>query len=290
MNASVTQRDATTTIITDGDSAIILKDLDQNAATVDQVAVARQTGEQLYGGTIDSKQTVLVGEWGDPHVRLGAVTGQANANLSAALNALKADAADGKIDDQAAFHRTVSMLADPSRALGTAGLGGQTTEVMDLQADHVLRNGSMTIAVDVEARDKQVAFAENAMFTFADGSKHTITNIWNRSGRDGALGVRAAQAGDGGQSNGTFFVVDAQTMGRVGSTHAYGAAHGSAFKYVLDVEGNFDASIGTVGQVWDRNSAMQGFGLGQVELLDRFQRVEEEKEKEKEREPVRTIP
>lgn len=275
MPASVSQLDASTTAIGDGESTILLKDLD-NDGTVDQIGVGRQSGAQVYGGTIDSNQTILAGEWGDPHVRNQVYDGAANANLTQALNALKADAADGTINDQAAYQRTVAMLNSP----GTAGAGGRTAEIMDLQADHVLVNGSMKIAVDCEALNDKVAVAENAKFTFADGSEHTISNIWNRRGNDGAIGARLAQAGDGGQSKGTFAVIDADTMGHVGTSHVFGAAHGSVGKYVLDVQGNFDGNLGTVGKFWARGSVMENLGMGYVALRDRF---EKEKEKDKEK-------
>jgi len=277
MTASVSNLDATTSAIGDGQSTILLKDLD-NDGKVDQIAVGSQSLAQVYGGTLDSSQTILAGEWGDPHVRNQVFEGAANANLTQALNALKADAADGTINDQAAYQRTVAMLTNAA----SAGAGGRTAEIMDLQADHKLINGSMVIAVDVEAQDANVAWAENAKFTFADGSEHTITNIWNRSGNDGAIGARAAQAGDGGQSKGTFAVVDADTMGHVGSTHVFGAAHGSVGKYVLNVQGDFNGTGGTVGKFWEQGSVMADLGLGYTALRDRFDK-EEEKEKVKER-------
>lgn len=266
MSTSVSQLDASTTAVGDGNSSILLKDLDSDGK-VDQVAMGNQSCAFVFGGTIDSSQTILAGEWGDPHVRNNVYEGAANASLTQALNALKADAADGTINDKAGYQRTVAMLTNP----GAAGVGGRAAEIMDLQADHVLVNGSMKIAVDVEAQNDKVAYAENAKFTFADGSEHTITNIWNRTGQDGAIGARAAQAGDGGQSKGTFAVIDADTMGHVGTSHVFGAAHGSTFKYVLDVQGNFDGTVGTVGKFWDHGSVMANLNLGHTAMRDRIQ-------------------
>ena len=273
MTASVSKLDGSTTAIGDGQSTILLKDLD-NDGNVDQIGVGSQTGAHVYGGTIDSSQTILAGEYGDPHVRNQVFEGAANANLTAALNALKADAADGTINNQAAFQQTVAMLTNP----GAAGAGGRTAEIMDLQADHKLINGSMVIAVDCEALDANVALAENAKFTFADGSEHTITNIWNRSGHDGAIYARAAQAGDGGQSKGTFAVADADNMGHMDSSHIFGAAHGSVGKYVLNVQGDFNGNWGKVAQFWQPGSVMEGYGY--MPLRDRIQK-EKEKVKEK---------
>jgi len=279
MTASVSNLDATTSAIGDGQSTILLKDLD-NDGKVDQVAVGTQKNcAQVYGGTLDSSQTILAGEWGDPHVRNQVFEGDANDNLTQALNALKADAADGTINDQDAFQKTVAMLTNAA----SAGAGGRTAEIMDLQADHKLINGSMMIAVDVEAQDANVAFAENAKFTFADGSEHTITNIWNRSGQDGAIGARGGQAGDGGQSKGTFVVADADNMGHLESNHIFGAAHKSVGKYVLNVQGEFNGTAGTVGKFWEQGSVMANLGLGYTALRDRFEK-EKEKEKEKDKE------
>ena len=254
------------TTISDGTTSVLLKDMRDGGSAVDQVVMATQNGAQIYGGTIGGDQTILTGEWGDPHVRNQSYTGAANTALTQALNTLQADAADGRIDDLGGYNRVVGMLANAA----AAGQGGRTAEIMDLQADHVLVNGSMSIAVDCEALNAQVAFAENAKITFADGSEQTITNIWNRTGQDGALGVRGSQAGDGGQSKGTFVVVNADEMGHQGSTHLFGKAHGSVYKYVLDVAGKFDGSVGTVGKFWSHDSAMAQLGFGVVGIQDRF--------------------
>jgi hypothetical protein len=256
------------TTISDGTTSVLLKDMRDGGHAVDQVVMATQNGAQIYGGTIGGDQTILNGEWGDPHVRNQVYTGAANTALTQALNALHADAADGRIDDLGNYNKAVGMMANAA----TAGQGGRTVEIMDLQADHVLVNGSMSIAVDCEALNSNVAFAENAKITFADGSEQTITNIWNRTGQDGALGVRESQAGDGGQSKGTFVVANADEMGHAGSTHLFGAAHGSVYKYVLDVAGNFNGSVGSVGKFWSHHSAMAELGLGVVGMFDRFNR------------------
>lgn len=257
------------TTISDGTTSVLLKDMRDGGSAVDQVVMAQQKCAQIYGGTIGGDQTILTGEWGDPHVRNQSYTGAANTALTQALNALQADAADGRIDDLGGYNNVVEMLANAA----TAGQGGRTAEIMDLQADHVLVNGSMSIAVDCEAVNAHVAFAENAKITFADGSEQTITNIWNRTGHDGALGVRESRAGDGGQSKGTFVVVNADEMGHQGSTHLFGKAHGSVYKYVLDVAGNFDGNFGSVGKFWCHNSAIAQLGLGFSGALDRYNRV-----------------
>lgn len=254
------------TTISDGTTAVLLKDMRDGGNAVDQVVMATQNNAQIYGGTVGGDQTILTGEWGDPHVRNQVYTGAANTALTQALNALQADAADGRIDDLGGYNKAVGMLANAA----AAGQGGRMAEIMDLQADHVLVNGSMSIAVDVEAANAQVAYAENAEITFADGSRQTITNMWKRTDQEGALGVRESQAGDGGQSKGTFVVVNADEMGHQGSTHLFGKAHGSVYKYVLDVAGNFNGSVGSVGKFWSHDSAMAQLGFGVVGIRDRF--------------------
>lgn len=277
------------TTINDGTTTILLKDMHDGGNAVDQVVMATQNNASLYGGTIGEDQTILNGEWGDPHIRNQAYTGAANTALTQALNALHADAADGRIDDMANYNKAVGMMGNAA----TAGEGGRAVEIMDLQADHVLVNGSMRIAVDVERQgDTQVAYAENAKITFADGSEQTITNIWNRSGHDGTIGVRESRTGDGGQSKGTFVVVNADEMGHAGSTHLFGAAHGSVYKYVLDVDGNFNGNFGSVGKFWSHHSAMAELGLGVVGMLDRFNRPaaaapERKRRPEEEQQPER---
>jgi hypothetical protein len=267
------------TAISSGIAVVLLKDLRDGGSAVDQVVVTSQNDAQVYGGTIGDTETILTGEWGDPHVRNQVYTGASNTGLTQALNALKIDADDGRIDNLENYNKVVAMLTNAAES----GAGGRTAEIMDLQADHVLVNGSMRIAVDVESLNDEVAFAENAKITFADGSEKTITNIWNRTGSDGALGVRESETGDGGTSRGTFVVTSADEMGHQGSTHVFGAAHGSISKYVLDVKGTFRGEYGSAGQFWARDDEVAELGFGSVAFWDRYNRKADDESAERAR-------
>ncbi len=99
----------------DGQSVLILKDLG-NDGTVDQIGLVSQNAAQLLGGTIDSKKTILAGESRDNHVRNSVYEGAASASLAQALDALNADAADGTINDEAAYQRGSSEFRVGYRA------------------------------------------------------------------------------------------------------------------------------------------------------------------------------
>ena len=257
------------TTISDGTNVILLKDMLDGGGAVDQVVMASQANAQIYGGTIGDAETLLTGEWGDPHVKNHDYKGAANTALKQALEALQADAADGTINNMAGLNSVMSMLKNPS----SAGVGGTTHQIMDLQADHVLVNGSMSIAVDVEAINANVAFAENARITFADGSEQTITNIWNRTGHDGAIGARNSQAGDGGQSMGTFTVASADAIGHLESSAIFGQAWGSVGKYVLGIDGTFNPQYGEIGGLFSRDSVVAYWGYGTLPFEDRYNSV-----------------
>jgi hypothetical protein len=246
---SINKLDDTTTAVSNGNSVLLLKDLNKDGI-VDAIAAGTQNGAQLYFGDLSGDKVILAGEHGDPHVAQKLFKGAALNNLKGSMNDLLADARDGTLDNLTLLNNAIAHVQ-----------GGEQHEVMDVQADHVLKNGSNTAKVDVEALNDKVAFAENAVFSFADGKEYAIRNIWNRTGNDGDIGVGLAIAGEGGQSKGTFVTIDEKTMGHEDSTRAFGAAYGSVGKYVLDVAGNFHGEYGAVGKFMDKYDDYAATGL-----------------------------
>jgi hypothetical protein len=236
---SVQVLDRHTVAIGDGLRKIVLRDGNCDGR-VDHVGFASQAGEQVYGGSIrrDASAQVLPGEWGEPHLRNLVYEGVAKANFVEVLDELKRDAGDGVLNAEALFERAVAILNNPA----SAGTGGRRSDIADVHADHTLViDPKSTIAVDTEDAGGGLAFAENAKFSF-DGSQYTITNIWNRTGGDGPMGVRLAQPGDGGESMATFEVADPDTLRHSGTGTLLGQAQGSVGKHVLNADGRLDFS------------------------------------------------
>jgi hypothetical protein len=247
---SINKLDDTTTAVSNGKAVLILKDFDKDGK-VDAIALGSQTkGSEVYFGDLRGDKVILAGEWGDPHVAQKSFTDSALGTLKGSMNNVLADATDGTLNNAALLDTAVNQALN----------GGVHSEVMDLHADHVLKNGSNTAKVDVEAVGN-VAYAENAVFSFGDGKEYAIRNMWNRTGNDGDISVGLAVAGEGGQSKGTFVTIDEKTMGHADSTRAFGAAYGSVGKYVLDVAGNFHGEYGAVGKFMDKFDDYAATGL-----------------------------
>lgn len=240
---SITKLDDTTTAVSNGKAVLILKDFDKDGK-VDAIALGSQTkGSEVYFGDLRGDQAILAGEWGDPHVAQKSFKDSALGTLKGSMNNLLADASDGTLNNAALLDTAVNQALN----------GGVHNEVMDLHADHVFKNGNTTAKVDVEARGN-VAYAENAVFSFGDGKEYAIRNMWNRTGNDGDIGVGLAVAGEGGQSKGTFVTMDPKNMGLEGTTFAFRAQLGSVGKCVLDVQGNLDITKGQAAAFWPNDN------------------------------------
>ena len=245
---TVTQLDKTTTAINTGKTVLLLTDRDGDGR-VDSIAAADQQHQRFVFGQMGGTKVILTGGDGDPHMFNNVVANAALDTLTGGTNSVLADARDGKIDDLAQLTSVIQQVT----------AGGVRHDIMDLQADHTIENGGDTAAVDVEALNDKVAFTEKVVLN----GKYTIGNIWDRTGNDGDIRVGLAVAGEGGQSKGTFTVIDDKTWGHADSTRVFGAAYGSVGKYVLDVAGNFNAQHGAAGKFMDKfeDYAATGFFL-----------------------------
>ena len=262
---TVKRLDDHTLAVGDGTRKILLSDRDRDGY-VDQVAVATRDGSRVYTGTLQRAQTILAGT-DDSAIKTQAYEGAANVALAQDLNALQADAFDGKIDYETAFNRAVQVLTRAE----TAGQGGvSTTVISGAKADITLRNGSTAVALDAQGAGAGKSAIETARIEFATGS-YSLANIFDGTGTDGAMDARLAQAGDGGNSNATFEVVDRATVGREATTHLFGAQQGSVGRGdVVNQGGGVDGNLGAVGQFWGRQSAMHELGMAKVARLDRL--------------------
>ena len=231
----------------------------------DQVAFAKKGGA-VYAGTLQQAQTLLAGAEGAGELGNKTYQGAANQALNKDLADLARDALDnGKIDNEAVFERAVLRLNQAQQA----GEGGRTDRILGVQADATVRNGSVSIAMDVNGSGGK-AGVDGAMITFANGRSYTFDNLRDGGGPPKEMAARVAQAGDGGQSNATFDVVGSAAIGHGGSTQIFRAADGPVGAPVIKENGSFDGNSAAVGQFWAPNSVMRQYGLGHEARRDRL--------------------
>jgi hypothetical protein len=230
---TVNKLDDTTIAVSQGNALLILKDFDKDGK-VDAMFVASQNGEEVKGGSLGSNdgKLVLSGAHGDPHLRQTVYEGAQVANLKGSMDALYADAQDGTINSQ----------ANVDIAFGAALNDGKKIEVGDAHDDFTLKNGTVKAEVDVK-KAGNVAYTENVKIDFGDGKEYTALNIWKENANDGAIGVRVATSGDGGQSKATFVNVTKSNGAELGveGTNLVLDSRTNG-KYVLDVNGKLDTS------------------------------------------------
>ena len=230
---TVTKFDDTTVAVNQGDKLLILKDFNKDGK-VDTIFVASQNAEEIRTGSLGGNdgKVVLSGAHGDPHLRQTVYEGAQVANLKGSMDALYADAQDGTINSQ----------ANVDIAFGAALNDGKKIEVGDAHDDFTLKNGTVKAEVDVK-KAGYVAYTENVKIDFGDGKEYTALNIWKENANDGAIGVRVATSGDGGQSKATFVNVTKSNGAELGveGTHLVLDSRTKG-KYVLDANGKLDTS------------------------------------------------